>query len=189
MTTPDDEEKEIEATKAPLMEHLIELRSRLIKALLAFVVAMIACFFFARHIYNVLTWPYVWVAGAGPLNGCENVSELADAEAVLPQDRRQRVALPLGLLQHVRELRFVDQQPLVAHAGVGLDLLIADLVQQIFSSDLRSINTLYAGNGLDIGSAHIPFDRLLAAAIAILLTAAQHTHRTAARSLCAATAL
>ncbi|HZN28746.1 MAG TPA: twin-arginine translocase subunit TatC, partial [Xanthobacteraceae bacterium] len=31
----EDEEKEIEATKAPLMEHLIELRSRLIKALVA----------------------------------------------------------------------------------------------------------------------------------------------------------
>jgi sec-independent protein translocase protein TatC len=58
------EEKEIEATKAPLMEHLIELRSRLIKALLAFVIAMFACFFFAKHIYNALTWPYVWVAGA-----------------------------------------------------------------------------------------------------------------------------
>jgi sec-independent protein translocase protein TatC len=64
MTTVDEEEKEIEATKAPLMDHLIELRSRLIKALLAFVVAMIGCFFVAKHIYNVLTWPYVWVAGA-----------------------------------------------------------------------------------------------------------------------------
>jgi sec-independent protein translocase protein TatC len=60
----DDEEKEIEATKAPLMDHLIELRSRLIKALAAFAVAAIACFFFARQIYNVLTWPYIWVAGA-----------------------------------------------------------------------------------------------------------------------------
>jgi sec-independent protein translocase protein TatC len=65
MTTRDEaEEKEIEATKAPLMDHLIELRSRLIKALLAFAVAMIGCFFLAKHIYNVLTWPYVWVAGA-----------------------------------------------------------------------------------------------------------------------------
>ena len=60
----EDEEKEIEATKAPLMDHLIELRSRLIKALAAFAVAAIACFFFARQIYNVLTWPYIWVAGA-----------------------------------------------------------------------------------------------------------------------------
>ena len=59
----EDEEKEIEATKAPLIEHLIELRSRLIKALIAFFVALVFCFFFAKSIYNVLTWPYVWVAG------------------------------------------------------------------------------------------------------------------------------
>jgi len=55
--------EDIEATKAPLMEHLIELRSRLIKALVAFVVMLIASFFFAKQIFNVLTWPYVWVAG------------------------------------------------------------------------------------------------------------------------------
>src|ERR1700689_5180693 len=60
----EDEEKEIESTKAPLMDHLIELRSRLIKAIAAFALALIVCFFFARHIYNILTWPYVWVAGA-----------------------------------------------------------------------------------------------------------------------------
>jgi sec-independent protein translocase protein TatC len=59
----EDEEKAIEATKAPLMDHLIELRSRLIKALAAFALAAIICFFFAKQIYNVLTWPYVWVAG------------------------------------------------------------------------------------------------------------------------------
>ncbi len=56
-------QEDIEATKAPLMEHLIELRSRLIKALLAFGVAFIFCFFFAKQIYNVLVWPFVWVAG------------------------------------------------------------------------------------------------------------------------------
>jgi sec-independent protein translocase protein TatC len=55
--------EDIEATKAPLMEHLIELRSRLIKALIAFGIAFIGCFFFAKTIYNVLTWPFVWVAG------------------------------------------------------------------------------------------------------------------------------
>jgi len=60
----EDDEKEIEASKAPLMSHLIELRSRLIKALLAFFIAAVACFFFAKQIYNVLVWPYIWVAGA-----------------------------------------------------------------------------------------------------------------------------
>src|ERR1700742_1724777 len=56
--------EDIEASKAPLMDHLIELRSRLIKALLAFGVAFIFCFFFAKQIYNILVWPYVLVAGA-----------------------------------------------------------------------------------------------------------------------------
>jgi sec-independent protein translocase protein TatC len=60
---PEDEEKEIEATKAPLMEHLIELRARLIKALIALGITVVACFFFAKQIYNILTWPYCWVAG------------------------------------------------------------------------------------------------------------------------------
>src|SRR5579863_5865777 len=54
---------DIEASKAPLMDHLIELRSRLIKALLGFGVAFILCFFIAKQIYNWLVWPFVWVAG------------------------------------------------------------------------------------------------------------------------------
>jgi len=56
--------EDIESTKAPLMDHLIELRSRLIKALVAFGIALVGCFFVAGHIYNILTWPYVWVVGA-----------------------------------------------------------------------------------------------------------------------------
>ena len=56
--------EDIEATKAPLMEHLMELRTRLIKALVAFAIAIVGCFFFAKQIFNVLTWPYVWVVGA-----------------------------------------------------------------------------------------------------------------------------
>jgi sec-independent protein translocase protein TatC len=54
---------DIEASKAPLIEHLVELRMRLIKSLIAFAIALIGCFFFAKQIYNILTFPYVWVAG------------------------------------------------------------------------------------------------------------------------------
>jgi sec-independent protein translocase protein TatC len=54
---------DIDASKAPLLDHLIELRSRLIKALIAFAVMFIACFFFAKQIYNILVQPFVWVAG------------------------------------------------------------------------------------------------------------------------------
>jgi sec-independent protein translocase protein TatC len=55
--------EDIEATKAPLMDHLIELRSRLIKALIAFAAMFALCFVFAKDIYNILVWPFVWVAG------------------------------------------------------------------------------------------------------------------------------
>jgi sec-independent protein translocase protein TatC len=55
--------EDIEATKAPLMEHLVELRSRLIKALIAFFVMFALCFYFAKPIYNLLVWPFVLVAG------------------------------------------------------------------------------------------------------------------------------
>jgi sec-independent protein translocase protein TatC len=57
------DEDAIEASKAPLIEHLIELRSRLIKALIAFAIAFAFCFFFAKQIYNILVWPFVLVAG------------------------------------------------------------------------------------------------------------------------------
>ena len=56
--------EDIEATKAPLMDHLIELRSRLIKALVAFGLTFIGCFFLAGDIYNILIKPFAWVAGA-----------------------------------------------------------------------------------------------------------------------------
>lgn len=54
---------DIEATKAPLMDHLIELRSRLIKSLAAFVVMFIVSFYFAKDIYNILVVPFEHVAG------------------------------------------------------------------------------------------------------------------------------
>src|SRR5271168_631300 len=55
---------DIDATKAPLMDHLIELRQRLIWALYAFFAAFFVCFYFSRTIYNVLSYPYVRVVGA-----------------------------------------------------------------------------------------------------------------------------
>lgn len=56
---------EIEASRAPLIDHLIELRSRLIKSLVAFLIMFFVCFAFATQIYNLLVQPYVWAAGPG----------------------------------------------------------------------------------------------------------------------------
>jgi sec-independent protein translocase protein TatC len=55
--------EDIEATKAPLMEHLVELRRRLIWSLVAIAIAFGVCFYFARPIYNLLLWPYQLAAG------------------------------------------------------------------------------------------------------------------------------
>ena len=55
---------EIEASRAPLIDHLIELRARLIRAVVAFVAMFFVCFWLAKHIYNVLVWPYVVAVGS-----------------------------------------------------------------------------------------------------------------------------
>jgi sec-independent protein translocase protein TatC len=62
MKTPEDED-EIEASRAPLIEHLIELRGRLIKTVLAIVVAFIVCFYFATDVFNILIIPYEQAVG------------------------------------------------------------------------------------------------------------------------------
>ena len=55
---------DIDASKAPLLDHLIELRQRLIYSALAFFATFLLCFTVARHIYDVLVWPYVWASGS-----------------------------------------------------------------------------------------------------------------------------
>ena len=48
---------EVESNAAPLIEHLTELRSRLIKSVLAFLVGMVVCFTVWNSIFNFLTYP------------------------------------------------------------------------------------------------------------------------------------
>lgn len=58
MTAFPDEEAEIEASRAPLLDHLIELRSRLIVCVAAYALAFLGCFFFANAIFVFLTHPF-----------------------------------------------------------------------------------------------------------------------------------
>lgn len=51
---------ELAGTEAPLIEHLIELRQRLIWAVVAFFLAFILCFFFAKELFNFLVVPFKW---------------------------------------------------------------------------------------------------------------------------------
>lgn len=62
--TSKEEDDEIEASKAPLIAHLAELRSRLLKSVAAILVCFLICFFFAQDIFNILVIPYERAAGA-----------------------------------------------------------------------------------------------------------------------------
>ncbi len=54
-----DIESEIEGSSAPIMEHLIELRSRIIRSLIAFLITMSISFYFAADIFNFLSLPII----------------------------------------------------------------------------------------------------------------------------------
>ena len=51
------DEKEIEDSAAPLIEHLAELRTRLIRSVLGFIVGFIVCFIFGGQILDFLLIP------------------------------------------------------------------------------------------------------------------------------------
>ncbi len=58
------DEAEIDASRAPLVDHLIELRRRLIYCIVALVLAMGACYAFSEQIYAFLTHPLYQAMGA-----------------------------------------------------------------------------------------------------------------------------
>ncbi|QEN86649.1 twin-arginine translocase subunit TatC [Labrys sp. KNU-23] len=60
-------EDEIDASKAPLLDHLIELRTRLMKSGIAFIVLFIGAFAISKSIYLFLLWPYEWAAAGNPV--------------------------------------------------------------------------------------------------------------------------
>ena len=51
-------EDDVDSSKAPLMEHLLELRSRLVKCVLALVAGAVICIPFLRAILDALMWPF-----------------------------------------------------------------------------------------------------------------------------------
>jgi sec-independent protein translocase protein TatC len=57
MTDTIPKTQEIDDTKMPLIDHLVELRGRLIKAFVAFFIAFVACYAVAEHIFAFLTQP------------------------------------------------------------------------------------------------------------------------------------
>ena len=58
--TPDDE---IEASRAPLLDHLVDLRSRLIRCVIALILGFLLCFAFSTLIFTLLLHPFSVAAG------------------------------------------------------------------------------------------------------------------------------
>lgn len=56
-------QEDIDASEAPLMDHLLELRSRLVKSVIGFAIAFIASFFFSSEIFHYLVKPFEWGTG------------------------------------------------------------------------------------------------------------------------------
>ncbi len=55
--------EEIDKSEAPLLDHLIELRSRIVKASVGFIIAFLVSFYFSTEIYNYLVKPFEWGTG------------------------------------------------------------------------------------------------------------------------------
>jgi sec-independent protein translocase protein TatC len=61
--TYEPNESDIERSRAPLMEHLVELRKRLIVSIAALLVGFLVCFMFAKSIFIILVHPLEMAAG------------------------------------------------------------------------------------------------------------------------------
>jgi sec-independent protein translocase protein TatC len=55
--------EDIDASEAPLIEHLIELRTRLIYCVAGFMAALLVAFFFSSEILHLLILPFKWGTG------------------------------------------------------------------------------------------------------------------------------
>lgn len=60
---PEKPADEVEASRMPLLDHLIELRNRLMWAIGAIFIAFAACYYFAPQIYSLLMHPLIEAAG------------------------------------------------------------------------------------------------------------------------------
>jgi len=55
--------EDIDASEAPLLDHLIELRTRLIYCVAGFMIALLVSFFFSSEILHLLILPFKWGTG------------------------------------------------------------------------------------------------------------------------------
>lgn len=105
-----DPDAEIEASRAPLMDHLIELRKRLMICVVAFILAFIVCFFFAADIQIFLIKPFqaayalhsaAQATGAHGSNPFELIAVTAGVHSLPPGARTDLVLQATGPLEQL----------------------------------------------------------------------------------------
>lgn len=64
-----DEEAELEQSSAPLLDHLKELRERLVISIAAVAIAFVGCFFISRQLFDFLIIPFVRAVSEAQANG------------------------------------------------------------------------------------------------------------------------
>lgn len=109
MTDLPDRDDEIEASRAPLMDHLIELRTRLLRCVIALAIGFVICFAYSTQIYSLLLHPY------------EVAAQILAAQR-LAEAGQPHVGFIDGILQ------FLHIQPTPPHhkaSGGPFDLLMA----------------------------------------------------------------
>jgi sec-independent protein translocase protein TatC len=164
-----DGEDEIEASAAPLIEHLAELRTRLIRSVLAFFVAMVLCFFVAEPLLDFLVDPIADVLrarGEDPrliftapqekffvLIRISLVFGFALAFPVIAQQMWRFVAPGLYRSERSAFLPFLVASPLLFFAGAAFaHYVVTPLAMTFFigfSDAIPAIANLVAGEGLD----------------------------------------
>ena len=89
----DAHDDEIEASRAPLLDHLIELRSRLIKCVVALFLGFLVCFYFATPIYIFLVHPLKVAAEIIAVRATETEAKGFDFMAVVTSTKNMFLVL------------------------------------------------------------------------------------------------
>ena len=84
------------------------------------------------------------------------------------------VLFTVGYLLQRGLVNAVIRAPLLATflLTFGLEILIVNLLNYFFKADLRSVTTPYTGTGFDLGPVRVPYVRLAALGVALLLVLA-----------------
>ena len=96
--SPLNDDEEIEASRAPLLDHLAELRDRLMRVLLCVVIGVVICFFFADKLFLFLVEPFQAAMAALDPNTANQSVELINTGAFGFFSVKMQIALFGGII-------------------------------------------------------------------------------------------